>query len=49
MKAKVLYAGNENVQVVGVCTKDLNAFTGAQKTQDLFGPHPGGGIEDAVH
>jgi hypothetical protein len=49
MKAKILHAGNENVQVVGVCVKDLNAFTAAQKPQDLLGPHPSGGIEDAVH
>ncbi|MCC6747806.1 MAG: hypothetical protein IT371_09125 [Deltaproteobacteria bacterium] len=46
MKAKLLHAANHEVQVVGYCTNDANAFIGAG-VQTLLGPPPAGGIPDA--
>lgn len=47
MKAKLLHASNDKVSVVGVCVADMNAFN-AMTEQQLLGPPPAGGLDDAA-
>ena len=47
MKAKLIHGANQRVEVVGVHVKSLDEFN-AKTDQDLLGPPPPMGVEDAV-
>jgi 3-hydroxymyristoyl/3-hydroxydecanoyl-(acyl carrier protein) dehydratase len=47
MKAKMIHAGNSNLDVVGICVSSLADFN-TMSNDALLGPPPAGGIPDAA-